>query len=179
MKLMLNPTKYAAWHCENFEAFFKDEKLRGGGMKLRHQICIPSRLHHRATLFLMLIYIALNIAVIPTEMHITKANEVGFNQSVTRIDFSEIRTNETNAHELRGRKTPKTSSRRRGNDCRCVDQTCCRGNLIPLTFFCEQHWEWWTDCQYYRSIANLHQLISWLPRRGGHRLVGTDINMQQ
>lgn len=72
-------------------------------MNLQRQSCIPSRLEYRssatARLFpLMLIYIALNIAVILTE---TQAKQVGFNQSVTRINFSEIITNKSkNTYEL-------------------------------------------------------------------------------
>lgn len=51
------------------------------------------KLRHRMSFSLMLIYIALNLAVILTEKHVTKAGQVGFNhQSVTHISFSQVGT---------------------------------------------------------------------------------------
>lgn len=51
------------------------------------------KLRHRMSFSLMLIYIALNLAVILTEKHVTEAGQVGFNhQSVTHISFSQVGT---------------------------------------------------------------------------------------
>lgn len=47
------------------------------------------KLRHRTFFSPMLIYIALNIAVILTETHITKANEVGFNHRQGDVSVSE------------------------------------------------------------------------------------------
>lgn len=132
----------------------------------------------------MLIYIALNIAVILTETRVTKAKQVGFNQPVTRINFSEIRTNKENAHIrvcLRDGKTLKLQYPHSTEEITAgVDQrTCCRGNLIPLAFFSfignssANDWQWDVQIQcnlpnnYYfnytwESVIFLSQWDSWM-----------------
>lgn len=91
--------KCAAWQCESLAALFPgweaEEKEVEWTSSARAASRRVQKLHHRMSFSLMSIYIALNIAGIQTETHTTRANEVGFNQSVTRIGFflSEIRIN--------------------------------------------------------------------------------------
>lgn len=131
-------------------------------MNLRWQSCIPLRLEYRssatARLSLMLICIALNIAVILPETHTTKAKQVGFNQSVTRINFYEIRTNKSkNTYECVWGMEKLCPPRSTEEITAGVDQrTCCLGNLIPLAlFFCVffvnnsvNDWQWAIWVQY-------------------------------
>lgn len=102
------------------------------------------KLHHRTSFSLMLIYIALNLAVILTEKHVTKAEQVGFNhQSVTRITFSQVGTKKAKTQKsLRDGETLSSLWR---NNCRGGSEGMLPWQLNPThSFGRKKGWEWLT-----------------------------------
>lgn len=91
--------KRCSWHCERLEAFFLSKEWTHSFILSMLEL---QKLRHRTSLSLMLIYIALNIAVILTDTHTTTASEVGFNRRCRSLVSVSLKSEQIkkNTHQL-------------------------------------------------------------------------------
>lgn len=130
------------------------------------------KLRHRTSFSLMLIYIALNLAAILTEKHVTKAGQVGFNhQSVTHIRFPQVGT----------KKAKPQKSLRDGETLSSLWRKNCRGGsegMFPWqpnpthSFGEKKGWGWLTITETWEEsaifVSQTDTLFMWWSSAGWH-----------